>query len=151
MIRFATIGTSAIVDRFLDAAALCEGLVNTAVFSRKKETAKAFAKKHGAEFIDTDLKELAESSDIDAVYIASPNSCHCEQAVEMLKHGKHVLCEKPAASNAAELQRMRAAAENGQAVLLEAMRSVYDPGFQAIEANLYRLGKIRSVSFLFCQ
>ena len=138
MIRFATIGTSAIVDRFLEAAALCEGLVHTAVFSRKKETAKAFAKKHGAEFIYTDLKELAESSDIDAVYIASPNSCHCEQAVEMLKHGKHVLCEKPAASNAAELQRMRAAAENGQAVLLEAMRSVYDPGFQAIEANLYR-------------
>ena len=151
MIRFATIGTSAIVDRFLEAAALCEGLVHTAVFSRKKETAKAFAKKHGAEFIYTDLKELAESSDIDAVYIASPNSCHCEQAVEMLKHGKHVLCEKPAASNAAELQRMRAAAENGQAVLLEAMRSVYDPGFQAIEANLYRLGKIRSVSFRFCQ
>lgn len=104
MIRFATIGTSAIVDRFLEAAALCEGLVHTAVFSRKKETAKAFAKKHGAEFIYTDLKELAESSDIDAVYIASPNSCHCEQAVEMLKHGKHVLCEKPAASNAAELQ-----------------------------------------------
>ena len=45
MIRFATIGTSAIVDRFLEAAALCEGLVHTAVFSRKKETAKAFAKK----------------------------------------------------------------------------------------------------------
>ena len=42
MIRFATIGTSAIVDRFLEAAALCEGLVHTAVFSRKKETAKAF-------------------------------------------------------------------------------------------------------------
>lgn len=99
MIRFATIGTSAIVDRFLEAAALCEGLVHTAVFSRKKETAKAFAKKHGAEFIYTDLKELAESSDIDAVYIASPNSCHCEQAVEMLKHGKHVLCEKPAAED----------------------------------------------------
>lgn len=39
MIRFATIGTSAIVDRFLEAAALCEGLVHTAVFSRKKETA----------------------------------------------------------------------------------------------------------------
>lgn len=44
MIRFATIGTSVIVDRFLEAAALCEGLVHTAVFSRKKETAKAFAK-----------------------------------------------------------------------------------------------------------
>ena len=102
-------------------------------FQEKKETAKAFAKKHGAEFIYTDLKELAESSDIDAVYIASPNSCHCEQAVEMLKHGKHVLCEKPAASNAAELQRMRAAAENGQAVLLEAMRSVYDPGFRQLK------------------
>ena len=148
MIRFATIGTSAIVDRFLEAAALCEGLVHTADFQERRRQ-QAFAKKARSRVIYTDLKELAESSDIDAVYIASPNSCHCEQAVEMLKHGKHVLCEKPAASNAAELQRMRAAAENGQAVLLEAMRSVYDPGFQAIEANLYRLGKIRSVSFRF--
>ena len=63
MIRFATIGTSAIVDRFLEAAALCEGLVHTAVFSRKKETAKAIAKSTEQSLFIQNLKELAESSD----------------------------------------------------------------------------------------
>ena len=45
MIRFATIGTSAIVDRFLEAAALCEGLVHTAVFSRKEGDSQGICKK----------------------------------------------------------------------------------------------------------
>ncbi|GAM55135.1 possible oxidoreductase [Vibrio ishigakensis] len=41
---------------------------------------------------------LAKAKQIDAVYIASPNSLHCEQAIVMMEHGKHVVCEKPLAS-----------------------------------------------------
>lgn len=46
---------------------------------------------------------------------------------------------------------MRKAALENQAVLLEAMRSVYSPGFQAVRENLHKLGKIRRVSFQYCQ
>ena len=69
----------------------------------------------------------------------------------MLKGDKHVLCEKSIASNQREFEEMRKAALENQAVLLEAMRSVYSPGFQAVRENLHKLGKIRRVSFQYCQ
>ena len=115
------------------------------------ERAKAAVEKYGCGIAVEDYHRVLEDPEVEAISVCTPNRMHAIIAIDAMRAGKHVLCEKPAASNAAELQRMRAAAENGQAVLLEAMRSVYDPGFQAIEANLYRLGKIRSVSFRFCQ
>ncbi len=150
-IRFATIGTNFIVDRFLKAAQRCGGLEYAAVYSRKEETATRFAETYGVKSIYTDLEELAASEQIDAVYIASPNFLHCRQAVLMMEHGKHVICEKPAASNAQELEQMLDAAYSNQVIFLEAMRSVYDPGFAAIQENLKKLGKIRRADFRFCQ
>ena len=149
-LKIGIIGTNFISDDFCDAAAQVDGIELYAVYSRSADTGNHFAERHNIPTVFTDYEQFLDSP-IDAVYVASPNFAHCSQSIKAMEKKKHVLCEKPAASNAAELQRMRAAAENGQAVLLEAMRSVYDPGFQAIEANLYRLGKIRSVSFRFCQ
>ena len=67
------------------------------------ERAEAFASKHGIPLTFTDIGEMAASSEVDAVYIASPTSFHAEQAMLCMRAGKHVLCEKPAASNAREL------------------------------------------------
>ena len=47
--------------------------------------------------------------DIDAVYIATPQDCHCRQVVEAARAGKHILCEKPMAISMAEVDRMEAA------------------------------------------
>ena len=88
---------------------------------------------------------------LDAVYIASPNSSHCAQTVFKLEHGKHVLCEKPIASNARELERMRKAADGNGRILLEAMRPVFDPGFAKIKEAIPRLGQIRRAVFQYCQ
>ena len=54
----------------------------------------------------TDIEEMAKSSEIEAVYIASPNSVHFEQALTFLKNKKHVICEKPIFSNTAELEKL---------------------------------------------
>ncbi len=151
MLRFATIGTNTIVDKLLSAAKSRDVLKHTCVYSRREDTARAFAEKHGVEKIHTDLLSLAEDPDIDAVYIASPNSLHCEQSVLMLSHGKHVLCEKPIAVNSGELSRMRAAAEKGGAVLMEAMRSVYDPMFIKAAELIDRIGTPRRVIFEYSQ
>lgn len=94
---------------------------------------------------------MTSCKEIDAVYVASPNSLHASQSIQMLKGGKHVLCEKPIASNQREFEEMKKAALENRRVLLEAMRSVYSPGFQAIRENLHKLGKIRRVSFQYCQ
>ena len=151
MIRFATIGTNFIVDWFLEAAKKEERLVHAAVYSRRESTGRAFADKYGVEKVYTDLQELAEAEDIDAVYIASPNFLHCSQAILMMENGKHVLCEKPISSSYAELVRMGEAAEENNVVLLEAMRPAYDPGMEMVRDYMERLGKIRRVTFRFCQ
>lgn len=58
----------------------------------------------------------------------------------MMQHHKHVLCEKPIASNASEFQQMYDTAIKNQVILLEAMRSVFSPGFAAIRSLLPVLG-----------
>ncbi|MGN0371446.1 MAG: Gfo/Idh/MocA family protein [Enterocloster sp.] len=148
-IRFATIGTNFIVDWFLEAAAVCDGLQHQAVYSRNEEKGRAFAEKYGVSRVYTSLEELAESKEIDAVYIASPNSLHFGQAARMLKAGKHVLCEKTITSNPRELRVLLELAKEHQVTILEAMRSAFDPGFQTIRENLGRLGKIRRVTFQY--
>ena len=69
----------------------------------------------------------------------------------MMKAGKHILCEKSVASNMNEAEEMfRTAAENN-VILLEAMRSVFDPGMDALKANLNKLGVIRRATVNYCQ
>ena len=149
--EFAVIGTNFITDRFLEAAKTVPGFHLKAVYSRTREKGEAFAKKHGADLVFDDLDALAACPEVDAVYIATPNCCHMDQSIRMLSGGKHVLCEKPVASNAKEFAKMRRAAEENGVVLLEAMRNFFSPGFGAIRENLPKLGTLRRVNFEFCQ
>lgn len=122
MIRYGTIGTNFIVDRFQEAAMENPGLHYSAVYSRNQETAGNFAAKYGVETTYTDLNAFACADDLDAVYIASPNSFHYEQAALLLSHGKHILCEKPVTSNARELEHLIQLAGQNNVILLEAIR-----------------------------
>lgn len=98
MIRFATIGSGAIVEQFLTEAQKHPDFKLTAVYSRTAERAAEFAAQWGAALTFTDLAQLAACSEVDAVYIASPNLCHAQQTITLIKAGKHVLCEKPMAT-----------------------------------------------------
>ena len=71
MIRYGTIGTNFIVDRFQEAAMENPSLHYAAVYSRNQETASRFAAKYGVETTYTDLKAFACADNLDAVYIAS--------------------------------------------------------------------------------
>lgn len=150
-VNFAIIGTSNITETFLEAAGSVKDFNLKAVYSRSKEKAEEYAKKHGAELSFDSLDELASHKEVDAVYIASPNSLHASQSIQMMRSGKHVLCEKTIASNLREFDEMQKTAFENRVVLLEAMRSVFSPGFEVIRNNLSRLGTIRRASFQYCQ
>ncbi|MEF3302574.1 Gfo/Idh/MocA family protein [Paenibacillus sp. GYB003] len=151
MIRFGIIGTNWITESFLQAAREVDGFALTAVYSRTEERAREFADKHGAAHAYTDVEEMASGGRIDAVYIASPNSFHAAHALACMKHGVHVLCEKPIASNAAELRRMIEAARERGVVLMEAMKSTLLPNFGAVRDHLPELGKVRRYVAGYCQ
>ncbi len=151
MIRFGIIGTSIITDEFIRSAQLIEGFSLNAVYSRTKERVEEFANKYDVKNIFTELEEMAESDLIDAIYIASPNSFHAEQSILFLKNNKHVLCEKPIASNLKEVNEMIEAAKENEVLLMEAMKSIPLPNFQTIKENLNKIGKIRRYCANYCQ
>lgn len=151
MVRFATIGTSKITTWLLEAASFCEEFHLEAIYSRSLEKGTAFASNYHISKVYTSLEELAKDPDIDAVYIASPNSCHAEQAIFLLNSGKHVLCEKTMGANQFQVQKMFQAAEKNHVILMEAMRPVHDPGYEIIRNSLSKLGKIRRAHFQYSQ
>lgn len=151
MIPFGIIGTGKITRTFLEAVQSVPELALGAVYSRSLEKAQAFGEEYGAKAFTDSLEDLAADRDVQAVYIASPNCCHCEQAIRMMDAGKHVLCEKPAASNQEEYQRMLEAARRNGVVFFEAMRPAFTPEMAIAEETLPRMGKIRQASFSFCQ
>lgn len=151
MIRIGVIGTNSISDTFMDAAGDVEGLKIQAVYSRTEEKGQEFAEKHQIPLVYTSLDEFADSAEIDAVYIASPNSCHGSQAIRMMEGKKHVLCEKPFASNYKEAAAMIQAAKDHGVLILEGMHSAFDPGYAKIPELLSKVGTIRRAVFQYCQ
>lgn len=151
MIRFGIIGTNWITERFIDGALEADGFALTAVYSRKEETASTFASKYGIAHIFTDVEAMAASGEIDAVYIASPNSFHSSHAITCMNQGIHVLCEKPVASNAKEFHQMIAASKANNVLLMEALKSTFLPSFKAIQENLHKIGTVRRYFASFCQ
>lgn len=150
-VRFGIVGTNFISDWVIAGARQDARFEVTAVYSRKQETADAFAAKHGIPHTFTSLEEMASSPLVDAVYIASPNFLHAEQSILCMQHGKHVLCEKPLASNAREARAMIAASEQYGVTLMEAMKPTLTPNFRAVQANLKRVGTIRRYFSAYCQ
>jgi predicted dehydrogenase len=150
-IRFGIIGTNSITDKILDAAKQESRFELTAVYSRTAQRADEFAKKHNIPYTFTVLEEMASSPFIDAVYIASPNSLHAQQSILFMNHGKHVLCEKPFASNAREARMMIEASERNNVVLMEAMKPTLTPNFFGIKDNIAKIGTIRRYFSCYCQ
>jgi predicted dehydrogenase len=150
MIDYAVVGTSPITEEFIKGANLVEGLRLAAVYSRSRDRGEAFAERFGAKRVFTDLEELADS-DIDAVYIASPNSLHFEQSKLFLSKGKHVLCEKPAVLFPEQIDLLQSLAKERNLICLEAMMSMYTPARKALENALKKIGKITAARFDFSQ
>lgn len=150
-IRFATIGSNVIVDSFLKGAAHDEKFSHSAVYSRTSEKGREFAAKHNVSKVYTSLDALAKDPDIDAVYIATPNVCHCPQAILMMEHGKNVLCEKPMAPSRAEAQLMIDAARRNNVALMEAMKTTLLPNFFAVRDALPKIGNVHRFTAQFCQ
>ena len=106
---------------------------------------------YGVKYVFTDLEKLLKSDVVDAMYIASPNAFHADQAIMCLNHQKHVLCEKPLASNVNEVEAMIEAAKANQVLLMEAMKTTLFPNFKRIQDHLHKIGTIRRYFASFCQ
>jgi len=151
VIRFAIVGTNWITRQFIDAPHETGKMKLSGVYSRQQSQADAFIADYPCKLTFTSLDDLAASPEIDAVYIASPNALHAEQAMLFMSHGKHVICEKPMASNLREAEAMIACARQHQVVLFEAFKTASLPTFLQLQNTLPQLGKLRKALINYCQ
>lgn len=130
MIRLGIVGPGRIVERVMPDMVNSTEIEITAVASRSYARAEAAARKYNIPYIYGSYEELAASDRVDLAYIALPHPFHCETACLMMRHGKHVICEKPMAVNDAEAARMIRCAEENHVFLMEAMWTRFVPATQ---------------------
>jgi predicted dehydrogenase len=141
-LRWGLIGTGGIARAFARDLARTSGQIVAAVGSRSLEKAKEFTNAHGGTPCGS-YEELI-TSDIDAVYVATPHPMHAPNTILALNHGKPVLCEKPFAVNARESAAMITAARHNNLLLVEAMWSRFLPHYRRLR-ELVKQGDIGEI------
>jgi predicted dehydrogenase len=123
-----------------------------AVAARDRRRAEAFAARHGVPAVHDSYASLLADPSIDAVYIPLPNGLHAQWTLAALKAGKHVLCEKPFTSNAAQAREVAAAADGTGLVVMEAFHYRYHPLARRMAEIVHggELGRVQRVETAMC-
>ena len=151
MIRLATVGTSGICEQFIKSISLVEEIELSAVYSRSAEKGGEFASRYNCKKVYTDLNQMAEDNQIDAVYIASPNSFHYKQSRIFLEGNKHVICEKPITTSLSEYEELKALADGKGLIYMEAIMSRHNRSRKNVLSAMKRIGDIRMARIDFNQ
>ena len=141
------------MPEFLKGSAGVAGLNVAAICARAQSAQKAenLAKENNIPKVYLDRTEFLADKSIDAVYVALPNHLHAEASIETLNAGKHVIVEKPFASNKEQAEEMFVAAEKNGCYLFEAIACIYLPAVQKAMELLSEAGDIKIVQTNYSQ
>jgi len=150
-VRWGLLSTANINRRLIPAIRMSARGELTAVASRNLSNAEAYAAKWEIPRIFDSYETMLDSDEIDAVYISLPNHLHAEWSIYALRHGKHVLCEKPFAITLDEVDAMTMAAQETGNVLAEAFMYRHHPQTKIAKewVDSGRLGEITLVRGVF--
>lgn len=152
MLRFgilstAKIGRELVVPAIQDA----ENCVVTAIASRDLSKAREMADRFSVPHAFGSYEDMLASDLIDAVYIPLPTSQHIEWTIKAANAGKHVLCEKPIALKASEIDAVIEARDRNKVLVSEAYMVTYSPVWRKVRSLLSEgaIGKLRHVQGAF--
>ena len=147
-IKWGVLGASKLaVEKVIPAMADHESFEVNAIASRDLEKAKAVAERLFVPRYFGSYEELIQDPDIDIVYIPLPNDLHVEYILRCIEAGKHVLCEKPLALKATDIDRLIQALDKHQVKVGEAFMVKTHP--QWIKAKeLVQSGSLGKVSLV---
>lgn len=136
--KWGILATGTIAKKFADTIRQmgAEGESLAAVGSRRAESAQAFAAAYGIPKWYDSYEQLVQDPEVEAVYIATPNSLHADNCRLCLEHGKHVLCEKPFTLRAEQAQQLYQLAAQKHLFLMEALWTRLLPLYQELQALL---------------
>lgn len=130
-IRWGILGLGRISRSFVRDLQFSDGSVLYAVGSRSDEKAEAFKNEFQASKAYGDYRKLLEDPEVDVVYISTPHSLHYELTMACLDHGKAVLCEKPLAMNAAQVEQIIEKQRETGLFAMEALWTRFIPAYRA--------------------
>jgi predicted dehydrogenase len=151
-LRWGILGTGNIARQFAAGVIASERGEMAVVGSRDIASARSFAQQFNVAESFGSYQQVVESPDVDVVYVALPNSMHHHWTLAALAAGKHVLCEKPLASNPAEAQEMFDAATRAGRLLVEAFMYRSHPMTLAVvdAINAGAIGRLKLIRSSFC-
>ena len=129
-LRIGILGAARIAELSIVKPAAATGHRLVAVAARDPQRAAVFARQHGVERVHQSYEDLLADPEVEAVYNPLANSLHGPWNLRAIEAGKHVLSEKPFASNAAEAREVEAAAQGAGVTVLEALHYPFHPLFQ---------------------
>lgn len=153
-VRWGIIGAGEIAGRAMGPALnQAAGTRLAAVYSRSLDKARSFAGRLNAEKAYDSLEKMLRDPELDAVYIATPNSLHAAQTVQAAEAGKHVLCEKPMAMTVRDAERMIEACDRNRVKLAVVYQNRYHPAHFEARRHIQSgaLGDIDFASAQLCR
>ena len=147
-IRWGILGPGNIAHRFATGLSVLPDAELIAVGSRSLEKAAGFAKEFDIPHKHGSYMDLVNDPNVDVIYVATPHPFHREHSIFCLKAGKSVLCEKPLAINAQEVEEIIRCARKAKKFLMEAMWTRFIPVMARVREWLAEgaIGEVRMLT-----
>ncbi len=150
MVKWGVLGTANIAKNCtIPGMKLAKDCELYAIAGRKLEKAEAFKQEFGFEKAYGSYEELLEDSSVEAVYIPLPNDLHYKWVIAALEKGKNVLCEKPLALNANQVEKMHQTAKDNGVILMEAYAYLHSPYIASLKDDLKSIGDVDYIETAF--
>ena len=147
--KLGLLSTARINELLVAGARLAPGVEVVAIGSREPERAEAQAQALGVPRAHGSYEALLADPEVEAVYIALPNSMHAEWSVRALRAGRHVLCEKPFSRRPEEVAHAFDVADGAGLVLSEAFMWRHHPQARQLVELIERVGELRLIRASF--
>jgi predicted dehydrogenase len=134
-IRWGIVGPGRAAARFATGLQSVNGSRLIAVWGRNPERTAAFAQRFRRLRVFASFDDLI-AADIDAIYVATHPDTHADFCIRALAAGKHVMCEKPAALNVSQLEKILTAAFQSDRLFMEAMKPPFFPLYRRLREHL---------------
>ncbi len=131
-VRWGILGAADIAPNLLEGVRLSSNSEAVAVASRDFSRAQAFAERHGLPRVFGSYEALLHSGEVDAVYVALPNSLHAKWCIHALEAGLAVLCEKPFTATAAEAREVMRVRDKTGVPIIEGFMYRFHPMYERV-------------------
>ncbi|PCJ30624.1 MAG: oxidoreductase [Gammaproteobacteria bacterium] len=154
-LRWGILGAARINERLLPAIVAAKNARLVAIASRREGAAAEVLAKHAPDQTDVltlnDPEALLNNTEIDAIYLPMANEEHTEWALKAIKQGKHVLIEKPMALTVEDIEKIEAAAQQSNVIVMEGFMYIFHPQHDAVQQIIDSgaIGEVRTVRTCF--